>query len=74
MQNYGQCKFAEYCRYDHKKPVDELENTKKIERLEKMLKNLQKPVDKKNDDEDYKKKFTELDTKIKIYKRQYAKK
>ena len=41
MKDYVQCKFAEYCRYDHKKPVDELENTKKIEKLGKMLKNLQ---------------------------------
>ena len=62
MKDQGQCKFKEYCRQDHKQ--SELENSKKIEKLEKKLESLQNPVDKKYNDEDYMKKFTEFDTKI----------
>ena len=38
---YGRCKFTEYCKYSHKKPKDILENSNKIDMLEKKIENLQ---------------------------------
>ena len=39
-RKYGQCKFTTYCRYDHEKPQDILENSDKILELEKKIENL----------------------------------
>ena len=40
QRSYGRCKFAEYCKYDHRKPKDILENVARIEILEKKIENL----------------------------------
>ena len=37
-RKYGQCKCTTYCRYDHEKPQDILENSDKILELEKKIK------------------------------------
>ena len=41
-RDFGRCKFTTYCKYDHEKPIDILENSEKINKLEKKIENLQK--------------------------------
>ena len=40
QRSYGRCKFAEYCKYDHRKFKDILENVGRIKILEKKIENL----------------------------------
>ena len=42
FRDLGQCKFNEYCKFDHNKQKKILENNQKIEELEKKIEKLQR--------------------------------
>ena len=46
-REYGRCKFTEYCRYDHSKPKDILENSDKLALLETKMKVFETEIEKK---------------------------
>ena len=41
IREFGRCKFTTFCRYDHEKPDSILENSEKIEKLEKKIDQMQ---------------------------------
>ena len=57
---YGRNKFAEYCKYSHEKPKDILENSNKIDMLEKKVENLQQANNRNSNIENIEKKFENL--------------
>ena len=42
QRDHGRCKYTTFCKYDHKKPKDVLENTDKIAELEAKVKEMEK--------------------------------
>ena len=48
INQYGRCKFTIYCKYDHEKPKNVLENKAKTTELEKKFENLQKNTQSKD--------------------------
>ena len=66
MREYGMCKFTDFCRYDHKKCKDNIDNAKKLADIQKQLEVIQKTsnagVEKETND-----KFTALENKFELF-------
>ena len=75
---YGRCKFAEDCRYSHQKPKDILENSNKIEILEKKIEDLENKIENLlkmgNKHLSCEKKVENLEEKIKATEKEFKKK
>ena len=63
MRDHGRCKFTTYCKYNHKKVKNTIENTSKIAAIEKEISELKLNLQIKSlDEEKTNERFDMLDT------------